>query len=98
LRKEVLDLLMIKCEIAIIGTGPAALMAGSILQSKGISVAFFDHNKAAGRKFLVAGKGGFNLTNNADIDRFVEKYNHPIMQQAVRLFTKDHFIDFLKRS
>jgi uncharacterized flavoprotein (TIGR03862 family) len=87
---------MIKCEIAIIGTGPAALMAGSILQSKGISVAFFDHNKAAGRKFLVAGKGGFNLTNNADIERFVDKYNHPIMQQAVRLFTKDHFIDFLK--
>jgi predicted flavoprotein YhiN len=87
---------MIKCEIAIIGTGPAALMAGSILQSKGISVAFFDHNKAAGRKFLVAGKGGFNLTNNADIERFVDKYNHPILQQAVRLFTKDHFIDFLK--
>jgi hypothetical protein len=96
LRKELLILRMIKCEIAIIGTGPAALMAGSILQSNGLSVAFFDQNKAAGRKFLVAGKGGFNLTNNADIESFVEKYNHPKMQQAVRLFTKDHFINFLK--
>ena len=96
LRKEVLDLPMIKCQIAIIGTGPAALMAGSILQSEGISVVFFDHNKAAGRKFLVAGKGGFNLTNNADIECFIDKFNHQIMQQAVRLFTKDHFIEFLK--
>ena len=50
-----------KRPVAIIGTGPAGLMAGTMLLEKGMEVHFFDHKNAAGRKFLVAGHGCFNL-------------------------------------
>jgi predicted flavoprotein YhiN len=60
--------------VGIIGTGPAALMAGTILIENGCGVHFFDHKKAAGRKFLVAGHGGFNLTNSEELATFCEKY------------------------
>ncbi|MCH2021557.1 MAG: TIGR03862 family flavoprotein [Saprospiraceae bacterium] len=51
-------------KIAIIGSGPAGLMAADIL-SANFEVNIYDKGKTSGRKFLVAGKGGFNLTNSA---------------------------------
>ena len=50
-------------QVIIIGAGPAGLMAAQTLAEKGIKVHVYDQNKAAARKFLVAGNGGFNLTN-----------------------------------
>ena len=47
-------------KIAIIGSGPAGLMAADIL-SANFEVNIYDKGKTSGRKFLVAGKGGFNL-------------------------------------
>ena len=50
-------------DVAIIGGGPAGLMAAEVAQAAGLSVAVFDAKGSVGRKFLIAGKGGLNLTH-----------------------------------
>lgn len=88
---------MKKGSIAIVGTGPAALMAGTMLVENGFDVQFFDHKKAPARKFLVAGHGGFNLTNAEDLVSFCDKYDSEKVKNAVRFFTPQNFIDFLAK-
>lgn len=88
---------MKKGSIAIVGTGPAALMAGTLLVENGFNVQFFDHKKAPARKFLVAGHGGFNLTNAEDLVSFCDKYDSEKVKNAVRFFTPQNFIDFLAK-
>ncbi len=83
--------------VGIIGTGPAALMAGTILIENGCDVHFFDHKKAAGRKFLVAGHGGFNLTNSEELATFCEKYDHDFLKKAVRYYSPTDFTAFLAK-
>lgn len=83
--------------IAIVGTGPAGLMAGTVLAEAGHKVSFFDQKSAPGRKFLVAGHGGFNLTNSLEINSFVEKYDVPEIKALVRQFSNTDFCDFLKK-
>ena len=82
--------------IAIIGTGPAGLMAGYQLLRNGCSVSFYDQKKAAGRKFLVAGHGGFNLTHSLEQDDFRVKYNHTFIQNAVTVFSNQDTIHWLQ--
>ena len=82
--------------IGIVGTGPAALMAGTALLESGHNVHFFDQLKAPARKFLVAGHGGFNLTHSEMIDEFVNKYDSELLRESVRDFTSADFIGFLK--
>jgi len=82
--------------IHIIGTGPAALMAGTQLALKGYEIHFYDQKSAPARKFLVAGHGGFNLTHSENIETFIEKYNQPQIQNAVKQCTNQDFISFLK--
>jgi hypothetical protein len=74
-------------KIVIVGMGPAGLMAGYQVAQQGHEVHFFDHKKAAGRKFLVAGHGGFNLTNAQQLDAFVQEYTHEPIRDFVRSFT-----------
>lgn len=81
--------------VGIVGTGPSALMAATVLSQNGVKVVLFDQKKAPARKFLVAGHGGFNLTNNEDIEAFILKYDQKIIKDAVELFNKDDFRDFL---
>jgi uncharacterized flavoprotein (TIGR03862 family) len=50
-------------EVAIVGGGPAGLMAAEVLSQAGVSVHLFDAMPSVGRKFLLAGKGGLNLTH-----------------------------------
>jgi uncharacterized flavoprotein (TIGR03862 family) len=61
----------------IIGGGPAGLMAAEVLAQQGVAVDLYDGKASAGRKFLLAGKGGLNLTHSearpAFIDRFRER-------------------------
>lgn len=81
--------------VGIVGTGPAALMAGTVLLESGIKVVFFDQKKAAARKFLVAGNGGFNLSNDEEIDLFVSRYNKETIKKAVRSFDNNAYRNFL---
>jgi uncharacterized flavoprotein (TIGR03862 family) len=60
--------------IAIIGGGPAGLMAAEQVAQAGVSVDLFDAMPSVGRKFLLAGKGGLNLTHGEPMAAFVQRY------------------------
>ena len=82
-------------QIIIIGAGPAGLMVAQILAENGYKVQVYEQNKAAARKFLVAGNGGFNLTHSEEIENFVEKYNAKEIQEIVRNFDNQKVIEWL---
>ena len=60
--------------IAIIGGGPAGLMAADILIAGGVQVTVYDAMPSVGRKFLLAGKGGMNITHSEPYPDFVSRY------------------------
>ena len=84
-------------KIGIVGMGPSGLMAGSQLAKAGHEVHFFDHKKAAGRKFLVAGNGGFNLTHSEEVKSFINKYDKELIQKAVQEFDNNDWRTFLEK-
>ena len=61
-------------DVAVIGGGPAGLMAAETVARSGRSVAVFEKMPTFGRKFLMAGRGGLNLTHSEDFERFVGRY------------------------
>ena len=63
-------------DIAIIGGGPAGLMAAETARNAGFSVCVFERMGSAGRKFLIAGKGGLNLTHSEPQSAFLSRYSH----------------------
>lgn len=63
--------------LAVIGGGPAGLRAAETAASAGVRVTVFDAKPSVGRKFLVAGKGGLNLTHGEPIERFITRYSGP---------------------
>ncbi|MGC4016037.1 MAG: TIGR03862 family flavoprotein [Luteolibacter sp.] len=64
-------------ELAIIGGGPAGLRAAEVAAREGARVALFDAKPSVGRKLLVAGRGGLNLTHGEAFDGFVTRYAGP---------------------
>ncbi|WP_109126639.1 TIGR03862 family flavoprotein [Dyella sp. C11] len=60
--------------LAVIGGGPAGLMAAEAAHAAGVSVHVFDAKGSVGRKFLIAGKGGMNLTHGEAKADFVQRY------------------------
>ncbi|MFK7744745.1 MAG: TIGR03862 family flavoprotein [Roseobacter sp.] len=58
----------------VIGAGPAGLMAADVLAQAGVSVTLCDAKPSVGRKFLMAGKSGLNLTKDEPFARFVQHY------------------------
>jgi uncharacterized flavoprotein (TIGR03862 family) len=60
--------------VAIIGGGPAGLMAAEILIQQGLKVELFDTMPSVGRKFLMAGKGGMNITHSEPEETFLSRY------------------------
>ncbi len=60
--------------IAVIGAGPAGLMAAEVLAQGGAAVDVYDAMPSVGRKFLLAGKGGLNLTHSEAISPFLGRY------------------------
>lgn len=83
--------------VVVVGAGPAGLMTAIQLVDSDVNIVIVDHHSAAARKFLVAGSGGFNLTNSESIDLFLKKYDHSFIKEAVSNFTPEHFIDWLKK-
>ncbi len=57
-----------------VGGGPAGLMAAEVLSGAGLSVAVYERMPTLGRKFLMAGRGGLNLTHSEDFERFAGRY------------------------
>jgi uncharacterized flavoprotein (TIGR03862 family) len=60
--------------VAVIGAGPAGLMAAEVLVAGGAAVTVYDRMPSAGRKFLLAGRGGLNLTHSEDLERLLGRY------------------------
>ncbi len=61
-------------DVAVIGGGPAGLMAAHRLALQGWQVTLFDGSASVGRKFLLAGRGGLNLTHSEPAEPFVGRY------------------------
>ena len=59
---------------AIVGGGPAGLMVAEILSAGGLAVTVYERMPTPGRKLLIAGRGGLNLTHSEPFDRFVTRY------------------------
>lgn len=78
-------------DIAIIGGGPAGLRAAEVLAEAGYGVTVFDHKPALGRKFLLAGRGGLNLTHSEPLPQFLKKYGcaEALMARALARFSPD---------
>ncbi|MDY7548471.1 TIGR03862 family flavoprotein [Glaciimonas sp. Gout2] len=85
--------------VVIIGGGPAGLMAAETLSSNGVPVAVYDAMPSVGRKFLLAGKGGMNITHSEPYTDFLLRYGShandmgPLLQEfgpdAVRKWVKN---------
>ena len=65
-----------KKKIAIVGGGPAAMMLAAELNTQKFQATIYEKMPTIGRKFLVAGKGGFNLTHSEERDALISRY-HP---------------------
>ena len=61
-------------KVAIVGGGPSGLMAADILSASGCEVHLFDSMPSVGRKFLLAGRGGLNLTHSEPFSRFKKRF------------------------
>lgn len=77
--------------ITIIGGGPAGLIAAQRLAEAGRRVTVYDRMPTVGRKFLMAGRGGLNLTHSEPLDRFITRYGaaQGWIEPLVRAFTPD---------
>jgi uncharacterized flavoprotein (TIGR03862 family) len=64
----------IECDAIVVGGGPAGLMAADVLSSQGFHVHVFDRMPSVGRKFLLAGKGGLNLTHAEPFESFLGRF------------------------
>lgn len=65
---------ILQAEVAIVGGGPSGLMAADVLSHAGVSVHLFDAMASVGRKFLLAGRGGLNLTHSESPELFNTRY------------------------
>ncbi len=80
-----------KSKIAIIGAGPAGLRAAETAALAGASVTIFDSKPSSGRKFLIAGKRGLNLTHDEEWSAFITRYSgkdipSPLWQNILTAF------------
>lgn len=88
---------------AIIGGGPAGLMAAEVLSQHGVQVDVYDAMPSVGRKFLMAGKGGMNITHSEPTEPFLSRYGErreniaPLLEdfspEALRTWIHDLGID-----
>jgi uncharacterized flavoprotein (TIGR03862 family) len=78
-------------QAAIIGAGPAGLMAAEVLAHGGADVTVYDAMPSAGRKFLLAGRGGLNLTHSEKLPQFLARYREaePRLAAAIEAFAPD---------
>jgi uncharacterized flavoprotein (TIGR03862 family) len=81
-------------DVAVIGGGPAGLMAAEVLSAAGRSVTVFEKMPTFGRKFLMAGRGGLNLTHSEDFERFAGRYGAacPALRPMLEAFTPANLV------
>ena len=72
-------------KLAIIGAGPAGLMAAEVAAQGGAHVTVYDAMPSAGRKFLMAGRGGLNLTHSEPLPAFLARYGEAVPKLAAAI-------------
>jgi uncharacterized flavoprotein (TIGR03862 family) len=77
--------------VAVIGGGPAGLMAAEVISVGGVQVDVYDAMPSLGRKFLMAGKSGLNITHSEPFEQFVDRYGkrRPQIEPLIRVFGPD---------
>ncbi|MFC7336872.1 NAD(P)/FAD-dependent oxidoreductase [Haloferula chungangensis] len=83
-----------KPHIAVVGGGPAGLRAAEACAASGARVSVYDAKRSVGRKLLVAGYGGLNITHGEDLETFVTRYSGPGLPaehfaRIIRAFSPD---------
>lgn len=86
------------CEVAVVGGGPAGLMAAEELARAGVAVHLFDAMPSVGRKFLLAGKGGLNLTHSEPLDGFAHRFgrHEPQLRPLLQEFGPDQIREWAR--
>ena len=85
-----------KTKVTIIGGGPTGLMAAYILSLNNFDVTIYDRKPTLGRKFLLAGRGGLNITHSECNEDFLEKYGKTanIFELMLENFSQKNLMDF----
>ena len=87
-----------KKTVAIIGGGPSAFLLAAFLDATKFAITIYEKNKTSGRKFLVAGKGGFNLTHSEPMDQLIKRYTPTsFLDNALLNFTNTDFRNWLEQ-
>ncbi|AEI02712.1 putative flavoprotein [Afipia carboxidovorans OM4] len=75
-------------DVAIVGAGPAGLIAAETVAAAGFSVTVYERMPSGARKFLMAGRGGLNLTHSESLETFLTRYGAapPLLRDAVTAF------------
>jgi len=84
--------------VAVVGTGPAGLMAATALSDAGVPVVLFEKRPGAGRKILVAGSSGLNVSFDSPLDEFVKNYrdSHDRCAALLRRFPPEAWVAFIQ--
>jgi len=85
-------------EISIIGGGAGGLMAAEALAKEGFSVTIFEYKSSVGRKFLLAGSSGLNITNSENLETFITKYGVSAkhLKKVIKNFTPQDLQNWCK--
>lgn len=83
-------------DLIVIGAGPAGMMASIVASNNGNKVAIFDKNEKVGKKLYITGKGRCNLTNNCDIDTFMQNVicGEKFLFSAINAFNPTDVMEF----
>ncbi|WP_315776849.1 MULTISPECIES: TIGR03862 family flavoprotein [unclassified Bradyrhizobium] len=83
-------------QVAVIGAGPAGLMAAEVLAEGGAAVTVYDAMPSVARKFLMAGRGGLNLTHSEELPAFLARYREAAawLEPAIRAFPPQRLRDW----
>ncbi|WP_409563064.1 TIGR03862 family flavoprotein [Hyphomicrobium sp. MC8b] len=81
-------------DVAIIGAGPAGLFAAEVIANAGHRVSIYERMPSPARKFLLAGRGGLNLTHSEPLERFLTRYGESAdeVRMAVETFPPERLI------
>jgi hypothetical protein len=85
--------------VAIIGGGPAGLMAAEVISQRGVQVAVYDAMPSLGRKFLMAGKSGLNITHSEPYEQFMSRYGkrRAQIEPLLKAFGPDELREWVHR-
>lgn len=88
-----------KKSVAVIGGGPVGLMAAEVIRAGGVRVDVYDSMPSLGRKFLMAGKSGLNITHSEPFEQFVARYGkrRAQIEPLLKTFGPDELIEWVHR-